>query len=286
MIRLGGARSRVTEDTGSAKVPNVTERDGSFASGNFLGREPSLLERLRRAGQRRARLAWLRRMRPPVVELHGFRVALDHAGWSPTMIEVFYRGLYEVDEVEVLRRVLRRGDRVLDIGAAVGLMSMVAAREVGSDKVHAVEANPALIEWARRNFELNELAPTLVHGAVVPDDHVGETAELFIHEHFWSNALFAKGPDARPITVPAWRFSELIREHEPTVLVLDVEGLESKLLIGTDLAPVQVLVVETHARYAGRRAASEIVAHCLGQGLSLDLVDSLGETLVLSRRMS
>ncbi|MEL6189728.1 MAG: hypothetical protein AAFU79_34325, partial [Myxococcota bacterium] len=154
MTRLPGDGEKVTADTGSARVWNVTEPDRSFARGDFLSVGPSLFRRVREGGRRRARLAWLRRTRPPEVSLHGFRVAVDYQRWSKTMVEVFYRGLYEVDEVEVLRRVVRPGDRVLDVGAAVGVGTMAAAEVVGSDRVWAVEANPELIALADRNFAL------------------------------------------------------------------------------------------------------------------------------------
>src|SRR5947208_17148786 len=45
--------------------------------------------------------------------------------------EVYYHGTYEAGTLNVLEKVLRPGDIFLDVGANIGLMSLVASRLVG-----------------------------------------------------------------------------------------------------------------------------------------------------------
>lgn len=63
---------------------------------------------------------------------------------------------YEPEEVALLRKVLRPGQIVLDIGASVGYLSAVAAEAVGpAGLVHAFEPVPASFERLKRLAELN-----------------------------------------------------------------------------------------------------------------------------------
>jgi hypothetical protein len=81
---------------------------------------------------------------PGIVELgDGLAVALDASDWSSINS---YRGLYERAEIAVLRAILSPGDTVVDIGANVGYLTMVAARAVGpTGRIVAVEPSPRLV---------------------------------------------------------------------------------------------------------------------------------------------
>jgi len=93
------------------------------------------------------------------VEIDGVYVCVDsHA--RQYMGEGLYRGIlngnYESDERELLRVAVRSGDKVLEIGACLGLTGMLAARIVGEENVLCYEANPE-VEWLiRKNYELNK----------------------------------------------------------------------------------------------------------------------------------
>lgn len=64
-------------------------------------------------------------------------------------------GVYEYFEVKQILRTLKAGDSFLDIGACVGLYSVLASKAVGdTGKVIAVEPND--ISYIHKNFALNE----------------------------------------------------------------------------------------------------------------------------------
>ena len=52
---------------------------------------------------------------------------------NPTSLQLFVRGYQEEAEIEIARAWLHPGDRCIDVGANVGLLSVVFASAVGKD---------------------------------------------------------------------------------------------------------------------------------------------------------
>src|SRR5437868_9173816 len=72
-----------------------------------------------------------------------------------------YNRAYEAPERSLVRATLERGDRVLEIGACAGVVSVLCAAIVGADKLLSYEANPAMEPLIRENFRLNRLTPNV-----------------------------------------------------------------------------------------------------------------------------
>jgi FkbM family methyltransferase len=221
--------------------------------------------------------------RTPSARIDGFRLAVDHERWSPKLVRRVLSGRYEVEERRLIPRVLSPDDRVLDIGAGIGLVAMLCARVVGPDRVFAYEANPEIVACARHNFQTNGLPVSLAHAAVVGPSHAGDGVEFFLREHFWSSSLIDPGAGARRVVAPAVALRELLERHAPSVIVADVEGAECELFEDVDLSGVDKLCIECHTRYLGARKVSDLVASLLARGFVLHLTRCDREVLFLSR---
>lgn len=69
---------------------------------------------------------------------------------------------YESDVTSVLRNHLTPGSTYIDIGANLGIHAVFAARKVGQEgRVIAVEANPNLQSFIKRNAAINGLTPVI-----------------------------------------------------------------------------------------------------------------------------
>jgi FkbM family methyltransferase len=146
-------------------------------------------------------------------------------------------GANELPVQEELARLLRPGDIVIDIGANVGFLSVIAAKLVGPDgRVIAFEPVPANARRIRRNARLNRLGRIEVVEAAV-GDRTG-TATLVLAE-FAGGAALADAdlpPDAcgelevRLTTLDDW----LARSGSPrpALVKIDVEGAELAVLRG------------------------------------------------------
>jgi predicted nicotinamide N-methyase len=93
-------------------------------------------------------LSWLRYqirklLRPRVIRSGGLRIDLGPAAGT-RYARALYRDDHERAEREIVRRRLETTDTVLELGAGLGLVTILCCRCVGSDRVHAYEANPEL----------------------------------------------------------------------------------------------------------------------------------------------
>jgi FkbM family methyltransferase len=176
------------------------------------------------------------RLGPPVVvEIEGFSIQLD------------------LREGRALKALCRPGDVVIDVGANVGYMALIAAREVGpTGRVVAIEPSQrsfSLLQVnAARNFPDRIVA---VHAAC---DETDGTATLFVSEY--SDEYNSLRPESvldrgHEEVVPARSLCSLSRELGVTadVVKIDVEGAEWRVLKGllVDGAPrPRTLMVEAY----------------------------------------
>src|SRR5262245_52356781 len=68
-------------------------------------------------------------------------------------------GIFERHELDIFERACSTGATIVDVGANIGLYSVVAAQRVGaSGVVYAFEPVPENIAFLRKNLELNGVA--------------------------------------------------------------------------------------------------------------------------------
>jgi FkbM family methyltransferase len=146
-------------------------------------------------------------------------------------------GLFDLTVSEVLARLIDAGDTVVDAGANVGYMTVLAATAAGRDgRVLAFEPHPDLFAILRQNAANAMRSGCRVEArqAALGDRH-GQ-AHLQIPESFADNdgvsTFVDSGPaPARTVPVAMERLDDLI-DSPVSVLKLDVEGFEASVLRG------------------------------------------------------
>ena len=76
---------------------------------------------------------------------------------------------YEVEEVAAVRRLVRPGDLVFDVGAHVGFYTTMFSRLVGDGAVVAFEPDVINLELLQRNLERNRARNVVVRSQAVSD---------------------------------------------------------------------------------------------------------------------
>ena len=97
------------------------------------------------------------------IPYHGLKLRC-HGDSHSASAAIYFNGLADYREMVFIRRYLRPGDAFLDVGANVGVYTLLAASLVGkSGVVHAFE--PGILASARldENIALNQLANVTVH---------------------------------------------------------------------------------------------------------------------------
>ena len=168
---------------------------------------------------------------------------------------VLERGSYEKNEVALLRKLLRKNDRVVELGAGVSVVSTAAAQILGPERVSTIEANPELIPVITETHRINDVSGILLfHGVAMPNPE-GKSTPFFLRENFWASSLGTRASDdparTRIVEVPVLDLNKIIHDIKPNVLVIDIEGGELEVVRGLELSSFRAVLVELHPRAYG-----------------------------------
>jgi len=170
------------------------------------------------------------------------------------------QGMYDWNNMQLLKILLRGGGTFLDIGANIGSYTLIASEQPEAN-VHAFEPHPATCQFLRENVQLNRRQNVTVHCLALSD----QDGVLNLTNVPGSSTNRVAGRCIDAIQVPCVRLGTFCRQHHlnPDYLKIDVEGFEYEVLsgLGADLAAVQVAMIEISSR-------SDAVQHLLnGYGL-------------------
>jgi FkbM family methyltransferase len=170
-------------------------------------------------------------------------LAADDRSITPLMLR---DGFFDPGLTRFLIRTLRPGMTFVDVGANMGVYTMLGAHAVGPrGKVLAIEANPELAEIVQTNILVNGLTgyATVVSAAVAQTD--GERVlHCFprlkgsgtFHDRVAQASREWWNETAVPVTVPARRLGHLIEDAgigRPDWIKIDIEGAELEALQGS-----------------------------------------------------
>lgn len=219
-----------------------------------------------------------------VIISSGVKVPFVPAIITPKIERPMRNSRYEAGECASLRRILRPGDRVLELGAGVGLLSTVAGLVEGVESVTTVEANPDLIPLIRETHRLNGVTTVdLRNGVATAED--GPEIAFYLRPDFWASSM---EPDSRPFTrsvqLRRYGLPALIAEVRPTVIVCDIEGGEMGLFDKADLTGVRAMVVEFHPKVYGDKGVTRILGVLAAKGITLAAGNREGSSVQLLER--
>lgn len=154
------------------------------------------------------------------------------------LAEQLLRG-FEAGERRLVASLLRRGDVVYDIGANVGLYTLIAARRVGAEGVvYAFEPAAETFAILEQNIARNGLASRVRLFRSGVSDVLG-ALDLLGGGDYRAYASFAapneRDHSGRRERVRIQSLDELVPElRPPTFVKIDVEGWESRVLRGAE----------------------------------------------------
>lgn len=209
----------------------------------------SLARALERVGLRRAvfaaahvvrRVAPVRRLE---VELDGLRIGggLEHR----RLLETVRRGAFEPGPLRVFRSLVPPGGAVVDVGANIGIYTVVAAQAAGPrGRVLALEPDPATFLRLAENVRANGFAERVHLRAEAAGAAPGEARLHRDSEPMFSTLSPRLGDRRRdPVAVPVVRLDDLDGAADADVVKIDVAGTELDVLRG-----MEGLLARRHAR--------------------------------------
>jgi FkbM family methyltransferase len=191
---------------------------------------------------------------------------LDLANWSER--HTYFLGrYYDLDTQLVLKTILRPGDRFVDIGANIGMISLLAAQLVGpTGQVESFEPNPVPAAKFENTTRRNSVANIRLHRMAL-GEQPGTARLTVVSEHTGCGTL-AQIPEKDAGLISATHevpveVGDAVLAHSTARIALikiDVEGYECHTLRGLsatlakDRPPVVCELVPDHLKRAGSSA--------------------------------
>jgi FkbM family methyltransferase len=239
---------------------------------HFLNTLQRTIELLPIPGKGRLAEAILRHMRSREVECHplpGITVSLRT---NQRIERWMWAGAYERELVQLMKKTLKSGMTVLDVGANIGYFSALASGLVGkSGQVHAFEPMPQNLSRLRQNLSAFRWAHAFPYAV---GDATGKAAIYFNEsEAGWASLLnsddLERRADADVIRLDDWVSNHTVDRID--FMKMDIEGGEFHALQGAQVMLSRfrpVIVAELNAVCLARdhRKPEDVLALLRGLG--------------------
>lgn len=143
-----------------------------------------------------------------------------------------YSGLHEFEDMSFLLHFLRETDMFIDLGANVGSYSILGGSERSAETI-SVEPIPQTFKILQENIKINKVTGNVTCLNIGMGNKKGVlkfTKSLDTVNHV------AKDYDTDTTDVSMERFDDLITLKKPTLIKMDVEGFETEVLNGMEIA--------------------------------------------------
>lgn len=178
------------------------------------------------------------------------------------------RNNYEAKETQAALRVVRAGDRVIELGAGLGYMSTLVACKRNVASVHSFEANPNLIPYIRRVHAANGLDNAEVTNAILGAQP--GRADFHVRADILSSSMTRFEGEDPPQThqIDVLAADAVFADLKPNVLICDIEGAEVDLIPALDMTGLRAAVIELHPQWIGPEGVNKIFAAFMAAGLA------------------
>jgi FkbM family methyltransferase len=143
-------------------------------------------------------------------------------------------GLRGREEKRFLEGVVRPGMHVIDVGANIGIYTLLLSRLVGeSGRVTAIEPEPDLFEALKTNCRLNSAKNVRPYNvAAGATSKVGVLSRSFVHAGDNRMGLAAVSEIRKPVEVRVTTIDEIVGGEHVDFIKIDVQGWEGEVLKG------------------------------------------------------
>lgn len=210
---------------------------------------------------------------------------------------IFWMGYYSTDIVALLKRELKQGMVVIDVGANIGEIALVAAHRVGaSGKVIAFEPVSIIAERLAGHVRMNDLGQVTIRREAVGKTASGRMpiftscGQVVSDEHHGLASLYGKGTDQKPIEyVDVTTLDEALASPSLVrvdLIKIDIEGGELACLQGAEgvlrrFRPMLIVEVQAFSALQAGWNVDELFQYLSGFGYEFFTIGSKGHLSVL-----
>ncbi len=163
-------------------------------------------------------------------------------------------GQYESGEISIIKKTLSKEDKVLEIGSGLGFVTSYCSLIVGNNQVVSYEANPLNVEMALQVFRKNQVSPELRNAML--GDKYGSVSFPVNRNKRLASSILTTGNEL--VEVPIEPLNEVIRQLQPTYLIMDIEGAEYDVFRILDPYTIKKIQFELHPELLGETKSMQI----------------------------
>jgi FkbM family methyltransferase len=216
------------------------------------------------------------------LNIHGIEVPLASDEVSAVIWQALTSGSYEAKEARLVSKAIKPGDRVLELGAGIGIITAIIANIQGVS-VWAFEANPSTAVLAKRVIDANCLNNVNFSQGLLK---AGEphTTQFYVRRDLWMSSMDEnQGPYEKVIELTSVNIDSFIFRHNINTLVMDIEGAERDLLENAKLPGVERIFLELHDHLYGLSGIRDITHALAVRGYAYDPRGSQGPCVLFSK---
>ena len=166
---------------------------------------------------------------------------------APEMRSEIDSGSYSADLIAHLADADFSGERVLVIGAGLGIVSSHIAANCGAERVLAVEADPRLIGYMNRLHRLNGVGWVEAVNAILTHD-AGKRVPFYPQSDIRDSSILpSERPSSQVMLVPSMDLNLILAEERIDTIVCEIPGASMRLLAEADLSNVRRIVLDCSA---------------------------------------
>ena len=168
-----------------------------------------------------------------ITKVEGFLMALPGEDIALIAYLTFY-GSLELGQTKTFRSRVKAGMVVVDIGASVGIYTLIAASLVGeSGKVYSFEPTPRTFDLLTKNIEMNGFSKIVDAKRIAVTDRNGKGTLSIYKDCLGHNTLFQNPGDQDLLEVETTCLDTALgAERKIDIVKIDAEGAEPYILRG------------------------------------------------------
>ncbi len=201
---------------------------------------------------------------------------------------LYFNGYPDYHEMQFITHYLKPGDAFIDIGANVGVYTLLAASLVGGNgSVDSFEPDPKALKRLKENIALNRLSWVHVHASAVGSEP-GMIEFMALNEDTCSRIVSDSRFESSKISVPCVVLDQIVERHY-AMGKMDIEGAEPLALKGAERLlsqsnpPVWQLELAGYSKRYGMQT-HEIIDWLYERGYEIALYDSKTRMLNFTRQ--
>ena len=217
-----------------------------------------------------------------IMDVHGVALPLSSHEVSPVIWQALTDGSYEAKEARSVLKAIKPGDRVLELGSGIGIITSIIAG-IKDVSVWAFEANPSTAALAERVIKANCRGNVEFSQGLLTADEP-RSYSFYVRKDLWMSSMDEnQGPYEKRIEISSENIDEFVASRGITALVMDIEGAERDLLGRAELAGVERIFVELHDHLYGLAGVRDIMRSLTAKGYAYDPRGSRGPCVLFSK---